>query len=413
MEKALRVAYVVVMFPCYSETFVLREILELTRRGALVTILSLRGFSENIMDDDAHSLLPRTLYSPYILSLKLLSSNLYFLLRKPRAYMGIIALFLSRLILNPRELVKNAALFPKSVHFARLLKERGVTHVHAHFTNYPASAAYIISRLTGIPFSMTAHAHDIFQSRLLLRDKLALAQRLFAISDYNRRFIIEKCRGISPEKIEVLHCGLDLSRMPSATVQPAGGCPLILSAGRMVAIKGFDTLVRALSVLRERGCRFRCTIIGDGPERPKIGELIERLSLGDVVDLAGERKSQDVLALMKSCRVFVLASRLADRKSGVMDGIPVSLMEAMAIGIPVVSCPVSGIPELVVEGETGLLAPPDNERGLAEAILRLLTDEELRRQLAAGGREKVEREFNVRRNVGRLLEVFARRASTD
>lgn len=405
MEKVSRIAYMVVMFPCYSETFVLREIRELMRRGVEVTVLSLRNFSERIMDKDARPVLPRTLYSPYLFSLGLLRSNIYYMAKRPRAYAGIIAFLITELYQHPRELLKNAALFPKSVYFARCCEERKIQHIHAHFANYPATAAYIISRLTGIPYTMTAHAHDIFQNQLLLPEKVSRAVRLFAISEYNRRFILSSCPGITPEKIEVLRCGLDLSR--GARARDEGMEPrMILSVGRLVAIKGFDTLVKAMAILRDKGYGVRCTIAGEGPERRRIERLVERHNLRGAVELVGERTPQDVFELMGRCMMFVLPSHPAGRKSGVMDGIPVSLMEAMSLGIPVVSCPVSGIPELVVNEETGLLVPPDDERMLAGAIVRLVDDEELRRQLGCAGRERVAKEFNIARTVDRVLEVF-------
>jgi glycosyltransferase involved in cell wall biosynthesis len=406
--KVQRVAYIVVMFPCYSETFVLREIRELMRRGVEVTVISLRGFSERIMDEDARSVLPHTWYSPYLFSLGLLRSTIYYMVKRPGAYAGIIGLLLAELYSNPRELLKNAALLPKSVYFARRCTQGKIQHIHAHFANYPATAAYIISRLTGIPYTMTAHAHDIFQNQLLLPAKLSRAEKLFAISEYNRQFIIKNCPGVTPEKIEVLHCGLDAS--PRTRASGGGVDPrMILSVGRLVAIKGFDTLVKAVAILRDEGYGVRCAIAGDGPERRRIEELVERRNLRGAVELVGERTSQEVFELMGRCAIFVLPSRPAGRKSGVMDGIPVSLMEAMSLGIPVVSCPVSGIPELVVNEETGLLVPPDDERMLAEAIARLIDDEELRRRLGHAGRERVAREFTIAGTVDRLMEVFGSR----
>ena len=406
MAEKVKVAYVVVMFPCYSETFVLREILELTRRGVEVTILSLRAFSEKIMDDDARPLLPHTIYSPYLFSFPLLFSNLIFLAKHPLVYAGLIRLFLSRLIRNPVALLKTLTLFPKSVHFARILERRKIQHLHAHFVNYPGTAAYIISRLTGIPFSMTAHAHDIFQNRLLLCEKIARAERTFAISEFNRNYILKSCPGVQGAGVEVVHCGLDLSRVRYGAKVEEGH--LILSVGRLVAIKGFDTLIEAVGILRERGRTVRCVIVGEGPERGGLIRMIDRLSLRGVVEMAGEQTPARVRALMERARVFILPSRPADRKSGVMDGIPVSLMEAMAGGVPVISCPVSGIPELVVEGRTGLLVPPGDAKRLADASERLLTDNDLRERCARGGRERIESEFDIRKSVDRVLKVFTR-----
>lgn len=403
--KGLRVAYVVVMFPCYSETFVLREIRALAGRGAEVTILSLRGFSEKIMDADARPLLPRTRYSPYLFSRALVRANLGFLFSSPRRYLGVMAFLAARLWRRPVEFAKTAALFPKAALFARLLRDRGVGHVHAHFANYPATAALVISRLTDIPFTLTAHAHDIFQGQLLLGVKCRAARRVFAISEYNRRFIIERCGEGAAEKVEVLHCGLDLARLPRADTRGGGG-RTVLAVGRLVAIKGFDTLIRAAAILRDRGVEFRCVIVGDGPDRRELEGIVDRLGVRDVVSMEGERTPQEVLAMMVGARVFALPSRPAGRSSGVMDGIPVSLMEAMAIGVPVVSCAVSGVPELVEHGRTGLLVPPNDPEALAVALTRLLADDRLALGLAAAAREKVEREFDIERVADRLLEVF-------
>lgn len=410
--KPVRVAYLVVMFPCYSETFVLREIRELMKRGAEVTILSLRMFSEKIMAEEARRLLPRTVYSPYLFSVGLLRSNILFLLRRPRAYMGLLWLFLSRLLPHPLVLMKTLALFPKSVHFARILQERGVDHIHAHFANYPGTAAYIIAQLTGIPFSMTAHAHDIFQNQLLLCEKTARAKMLFVVSEYNKRFIMEHCPGVPGGKLEVLRCGLDLSRL-SFRERGEEDNPVILSVGRLVAIKGIDTLIRAAGILRGRGVGMRCVIAGEGPERRRLERLVASLRLGGVVELIGERTPDEVIELMGRCSLFVLSSRLADRGSGVMDGIPVSLMEAMARGAPVISCDVSGIPELVRAEETGLLVPPGNDGALADAILLLLRDGRRARRLAAAAREKVEREFDIRTTTDRLVKLFGKRDEKD
>lgn len=405
MDKVRRVAYVVVMFPCYSETFVLREMRELVRRGVEVTVLSLRDFSEGVIEADARDLVPHTLYSRYIFSTALLRAHLYYLIHRPGAYFGTIATLASRLFWRPWQLIKNAGVFLKSVYFARALQVGKVQHVHAHFANYPATSAYVISRLTGIPFTMTAHAHDIFQNQILLSTKLKLAKRLFAISGYNRDFIMRRCPGVPHGKIEVLHSGLDLSRM-NFPRQGQGERGIILSLGRMVAIKGFDTLIKAVAVLRDRVAPLRCVIVGEGPLRKELDRLIARLGLQDVVELPGRLTAREIAGLMERCEIFVLPSRQADKGSGVMDGIPGSLMEAMALGIPVVSCPVSGIPEMIIDGETGLLVPPGDEKILAEAIVRLLNSEELEKRLGHAGREKVALEFEITRTVDRLMEVF-------
>ncbi len=159
--------------------------------------------------------------------------------------------------------------------------------------------------------------------------------------------------------------------------------------------------------MRDRGAGFDCVIVGDGPDRGDLERLVEGLGLSGTVSMEGERTPQEVVGMMARARIFALPSRPAGRRSGVMDGIPVSLMEAMAIGVPVVSCPVSGIPELVEDGRTGLLVPPADPVRLADALERLLGDAGLCARLAEAARKKVEREFDIARVADRLVEAFA------
>jgi glycosyltransferase involved in cell wall biosynthesis len=404
--KKLKLAYIVVMFPCFSETFVKREIIELLRRGHDVRIFSLRRFSQGIVDEDARPLISRTVYLPYLFSARLIFSNFHYLVRKPCVYAGILVRFLFALCLHPRVSFKSLALFPKSVYCARIAEREGIRHIHAHFVNYPATAAYIVHRLTGIPFSATAHAHDIFQNRFLFREKFTLAKRVCAISRYNRTFILDRCKGIQPDKIEVLHSGLDTAVDTSPAPRRPAGMPLIVSVGRMVDYKGFDVLLRALRLLKNRGARFRCIIGGDGPERERLQNLLAGLALQTEVEMVGVLERAAVVDLISRASLFVLACRRGSGAYGVMDGLPGVLYEAMNLGVPVVSSSISGIPELIEDGVSGLLVPPADAQKLADAIERLLKNDKLAQSLAAAGKVRIEQEFNIKDTVDRLIEVF-------
>ena len=179
----------------------------------------------------------------------------------------------------------------------------------------------------------------------------------------------------------------------------------IVTVGRLDPIKGFDVLVDALAELKRRGRRVRCQIIGEGPLRGELQARVDRQGLSELVALVGARAQAEVGAALRAATIFTLPSLIAP--SGDRDGIPVSLMEAMAAGAPVVSTRVSGIPELIEDEREGLLVAPQDSRALAEALARLLDDVALRRRLAVAARAKIEREFDAAREANKLLELFA------
>ena len=200
----------------------------------------------------------------------------------------------------------------------------------------------------------------------------------------------------------MIHSALDLSDFPArrTPVQPA----LLLSIGRMVEMKGFSDLIEACSLLRERQVPFQCLIVGKGPLHKDLLRQVEQRGLTDCVSIQPPVPQAEIRRLLAQATCFVLPCVTA--KDGDQDGIPNVLMEAMAARVPVVSCPTSGVPELVQHGRTGLLAEPRNPHSLAYQIRRLLLDEELRQRLSEAGRLKVEDEFNIRKNAARLAELF-------
>jgi glycosyltransferase involved in cell wall biosynthesis len=263
----------------------------------------------------------------------------------------------------------------------------------------------VIGRLLSIPFSFTAHAWDIFKEQAMLPAKLRAADFVATISEYNRHYLNRLCPAAA-DRIHVVRCGVNLARFSHQHECRRVDPPLILSVGRLVEKKGLACLVEACARLHDRGIDFTCTIVGDGPQRNALARSIAARDLQEIVKLVGELPQEELCDLWQMACVFALPCTIA--RNGNRDGIPVALMEAMASGVPVVSTTISGIPELVEDGVTGLLVSSDDAEALSQAISRLLADPGLATRLARAGRQRVEREYDVVRNTrnkARLLGV--------
>jgi glycosyltransferase involved in cell wall biosynthesis len=306
-----------------------------------------------------------------------------------------LGLILSDLVNHPRRTVISLGLFPVIVWMADDLERRGIRHVHAHFASYPALSAHIIHRLTGISYSFTAHAYDLYVDPSHLPNKVSGATFIVTISEYNR-FLLQPLAGeVTP--VHVIHCGVALPvRMPDA--RP--GRREIVCVARLEEKKGQRYLVEACGLLHRRDVSLHCTIVGGGPAFDQLKTLVASGGLEDVIHLAGPQTAEKVQAYLAGADVFVLPSVVT--RSGNAEGIPVALMEAMAAGVPVISTSTTGIPELVVDDETGLLVAPRDSAALAEAIERLLDDDELAERLRGAAFRKVGSEFEIEANARQI-----------
>ncbi|HMB67855.1 MAG TPA: glycosyltransferase [bacterium] len=398
-----RIAYIMSRFPKVTETFILYEILALEARGVPVDVHPLLREKTEVVHPEAARLLRRIRFHPFV-SLPILASNLRFLTRRPFAYLRALFDVLAGTFGSLNFFVGALGVFPKSVRFAEEMQRAGVTHVHAHFATHPTVAALIIHRLTGIPFSFTVHGHDLHVEKRMLDRKVREAAFVISISEYNRRTMVDCCGEWARDKIRIVHCGVDPEVFAYRRRPPHDGPLRLLNIGRFDEVKGHEYLVDACASLEERGVDFRCDIVGGGPRRERIRERIERAGLADRVRILGARPRPEVARLVAEADVFVLPSVMA--ANGEREGIPVALMEAMIAGLPVVSSVLSGIPELVTSGESGLLVPPRDAAALADALERLARDPELRARLGAAGRAKVEAEFDLAANVDRLTRLL-------
>lgn len=394
-----RVAYVVSLFPCWSETFIADEINGLITSGFDVEIYSLRPHSEKEVHSLAAALMTRTNYGK---PLKILRANVLSALRRPGTYFRqlkkVLGIYRDGLAATCRTLIS----FVISVSFAEDMREKKIDHLHAHWATYPLTAAWTIHVLTGMPYSVTAHAHDLYEPDALLIRKLVDASFIVTISEYNRALLKRIC----PEsaEIHVVHCGVDTESFAFVTDYHWANAQ-ILSVGRLAPIKGFSTLIDACRLLRDRGINFRCDIVGDGSLREELQTRIDIWHLKDRVRLHGVAKQEEVRRKLRESTVFVLACQ--QMPSGLQDGIPVALMEAMSSGIPVVSTRLSGVPELIEDGRLGVLVDPGDPVALANALEQLLRRRDYAEKFRLAARRQIENAFSVRantQNMSRLLE---------
>jgi glycosyltransferase involved in cell wall biosynthesis len=261
----------------------------------------------------------------------------------------------------------------------------------------------VVSQLLGIPFSFTAHAWDIFKEQAMLPSKLLAADFTVTISKYNLQFLSQLCP-TAADRIHVIRCGVNLARFSYRNEYPSASPPHILSVSRLTEKKGVVRIIEACVLLRDQGIDFACTIVGDGPQRAALQRLITARRLQNRVKLVGGLVQSELRELWQRAHVFVLPCTIAS--DGNRDGIPIALMEAMALGVPVISTTISGIPELIEDGVSGLLVPPDDVDALGQAIVRLLSEPKLATRLAREGRHCVEREYDVRQNTTKKALLF-------
>jgi len=281
----------------------------------------------------------------------------------------------------------------------------GIHHIHAHFVWVNGIAARIARDLTGITFSLHPHAFDIFsRDRESVSRQLGFADGIVTVSEYHRRYVSELCPRWSPEQVRVVHYGVDPQEFNPARVPVNDGSVHLISVGSLVEKKGHEYLIDACAELAQEGYTFECSIIGGGPLQRQLQERINHLGLQDRVFLLGAKTQDVVQSLYRHSDVFALACVVA--RSGDRDGLPNVLLEALAMEIPVVTTPVTGIPELVRDGETGLLVPERDSHALARAIERLINDAKLRQELGQRGRELVLSEFDIRRTSEQLAAAF-------
>ena len=397
------ITFLLKRFPRLSETFILNELLALERQGVRLSIYSILDPEEKIVHADVARLRTPVEYFPvgWRGAWEIARAHLRVAVAAPRAYAVTLGDAASRL---RRTAIKH---FVRAGWLADRMREVDAGHLHAHFAHGPASVAHFASRLAGVPFSFTAHAKDIYTSPPeLLQAKLRAARFVVTCTDYNAQHLARLAGEPWAKRIVRIYHGVDFERFRhDGQVQvPRTRRPMCLSIGRLVEKKGFPYLVEAARILNAEGRSLSFRIIGGGDQRAALQRAIERAGLTEVVELTGAMPQEQLLAQYADAAVFVLPCVVTD--NGDRDGIPNVLVEAMRLGVPVVSTAISGIPELVIDGETGLLVPPRDPGALAKAIGALLDDPARARLLAEQAAHHVGQRFDLHRNAKVLRDLL-------
>ncbi|PSB05113.1 glycosyltransferase [Merismopedia glauca] len=408
LSQSPRVGYVLKRYPRYSETFIVNEILAHEAQGLKIEIFALRPPEDTHFQNIISQVRARVHYirkpvqgrtSEFLTSLAPTAAS-YFWAELQEASQLIPDLW-AKLSVAQGE---RASTVYQALWLAREIKLQNITHLHAHFGTVATSVARLAAHFTGIPYTFTAHAKDIFHESVDKQDltgKLSDAATVVTVSDYNLRYL-QANYGIAANRVRRIYNGLDLSQLSYKS--PLNRTPLILFVGRLIEKKGGLILIEACAQLRDWDCEFHCQIIGTGSCQRQLIERIKELNLGLQVEIVGPRPQNEVFAALQQAAAF--AAPYVVGTDGNRDGLPTVLLEAMALGTPCVATDVTGIPEIVRDGETGLLVPQHDVKALAIALKQLLNNGTQREQLAREARKLIEEAFDIHCNSAVLRSLF-------
>lgn len=399
----LRVAYVVSRFPTASETFIVRELNEVARDPALgIELCSLFPPVAPVVHPSAASWAAR-LRRPAVRDV--LTGIAYWALRRPPALLTCVVIVVRAFARHPNLLVRALVTLAIACAHARTLRESRVRHVHAHFATYPTLAAWAAWRLAGIPYSFTAHAQDLYVDQSFLSRAIAEARFAVTISEHNRRFMAPY-GGDSATPVHVVRCGVDPTAYRFRPRKPPAAGPVrALCVASLEEYKGHRYLLEALADGPPALRRIELDLVGDGRLRSLLEREVHTLRLAGRVRFHGRMTEPEVADRLDQADLFVLPS-IVIRRTGLMEGIPVALMEAMAVGVPVVATRISGIPELVRHEESGLLAEHSDAASLRGMLIRALEDLDAWDARLEAARATIESTFDVRREAERIAGLL-------
>ena len=391
-----RFAYLFERFPSFGQTFCYREVAELDRQDIAPPIFAIRNPKGEPPQDWDRRIVERVHYLP---DEKELLEEVQRAAKKGKLKADVVA------ALDEWGRRTDFLRLYQAIFVGLRLQQMGIDRVHAHFAGMAARTALWINKFFSIPFSFTAHANDIFSPRQfeIGLDKLVgTARAIVTETDYAARFLRERFPHRA-DRVHRIYNGLDISEFGRAEF--ASQPPLIIAVGRLISKKGFGDLIRSCALLKERGKSFRCEIIGEGSLENELRGQIDELSLQNAVVLAGAKPQLELRRRLAAANVFVLPS-VVDPDGG-MDNLPTVIMEAMATGLPVVSTNIGGIPEMVIENETGFLVQSGNARAMAAAIEKVISDSSLAARLGHSGYERARTLFSIENNVRELCALIS------
>jgi glycosyltransferase involved in cell wall biosynthesis len=407
----VKLAVVLSLFPSADEAFILRELASLERTGALLRIYSIRNPRAVPLHAQAARLKAATRYSPFLWSAPLWSANLALLLTRPLLYLRLLFTVFRETWRSFPFLWRSLAVFPKAVRWAVELKSRPVDRIHAHWATHPSTAAWLMSEITGIPFSITAHAHDIYLDQAMLPFKLRAATAVLTCTRQNMDFLRHLAPDLPPGRIRLSYHGVDLEAYRPASRPPRAF--RALAVGTLLPRKGFDTLLEACAILERDGTAVECLVVGDGPLRAELENHARDLGLKGARFL-GRRSQEELPEIYRSASVLVMPAVCREpggRGPAAADkihfGIPNVILEAMACGLPVITTPLPAVREVLREGENGLLVPERDAPALAGALRRLAADPVRRTSMGKRALDCIRSRFDLSMTCAEVAEVLS------
>lgn len=399
-----RIAYVLKKYPRLSETFILNEILGVEAVGIDVDIHSLRTPDDARFHADVSRVRGDVRYLPPFRAGTALDA-----LRSVAEFGDLEPLSRALAFADRLPAEKRTGILFQALHLASAIRTRGIDHCHVHFMTIAAQTTYLAHLFTGIPFSVTAHAKDVYRHTVdasLFAEIGAAATAVVTVCDANRAFIESRLTNGAPVRVERVYNGIPAdafrAAFDTAAIRPKPR--QVVAIGRLVEKKGFDVLLDAFAVLRDRGVDFNGVFVGDGDQRGALEVRCASLDLDDRVAFLGARTRDDTLRELAASRL--LAAPCSIGADGNQDALPTVLIEALALGIPAVTTPVGGIPEIVSDGEEGTIVPPDDPAALADAIAVILDDDDRHRAMAQRARAKCDARFHRDRTIPALLDAI-------
>ncbi len=399
------IVYVAQFFPYLTETFVYREVEALRQNGFKVITVANRTPEPAKLSEESIDFMADTTYVFPIQWGKFILAHLAMLAGRPIQYLKTFASVNFRRNEKLRNRIRTLGHFAGGVYLAHQVQDSGAQHVHAHFSVNAATIGMVMADFLGVGFSFTVH-NNIFTDQLILKKKLKAADFIVSISEFSKQYLLD----FAPEqrdlekKFHIVHCGISPESFERKNGFASSEIPLVFSVSNHAERKGYPYLVEACRILKEKGYRFQCVIGGAGPQFELLQQLIKAHQLGDVVKLPGTIFQEELRDYLERAAMFVLPCVVAE--DGDMDGIPVVLMEAMAMQVPVISTTVSGVPELITHNQTGLLTSEKNAEALAEAIERYLQEPAFARKLGVAGRKTIENGYNIHVSTQQLETLF-------
>lgn len=412
MKKKATLGYVLKGYPRISETFISNEILILEQLGFKMHLFSMRHPREKFCHPSVEKIQAEVTYLPtelYKELHRLIPANIILACTSPRNYFKAFS-YAARQFIKKK---KSATIkhFLQAGFLVNVIRKKqlNIAHLHGHFAHSPTSVTLFASLISGTPFSFTAHAKDIYTSSPeALRAKMQKAEFVATCTGYNKTYLEDLRQDVTCPIHNVYH-GIDLKLFNGSPKPPSTSPFKILTVARLTEKKGLPTLFAALKQLKDEGVNFEHTLIGDGDDKKQILQLIDDLGLSEQCNWLGTKTHIEVLEEFEKSDLFALSCKIAE--NGDRDGIPNVLVESLAMGVPAISTSVSAIPELIKHQETGYIVPPSSPEELAAGIKKMLTDQELRETVIAGGRRFVEEYFDNQVQTKRLKKIFVQQAS--